>query len=70
MKAMDAACEWPRGEGNRFRVMDMMAEAVEILDGLRDPIASEMVRRRIAKVQDAHGLMELLPTRGFEGDGT
>lgn len=55
MKKMDEFCKEPVTEENRFKALDIVAEASDILDDLTDEIASEMLRGRIGKLQEAMG---------------
>lgn len=53
MKAMDEFARLEPTEENRFKALDLVAEASAILDELTDEIASEMLRNRIGKLQTA-----------------
>lgn len=55
MTRMDKLAKEPATEENAFAALDLVEQAGEVLDHLRDDIASEMLRERIGKLQRAMG---------------
>ena len=55
MKKMDDFAKEEPTEENRFKALDVVKEASDVLDELTDPIASQMIRERIGKLQTAMG---------------